>query len=300
MSQVKKFQSGGSSPETKPYGVFRMNGRELDGKTAIARLTSIGNGLDLKQREAFSVAKRALEDGHTVSYDADKNLLSVKDKSGNEIFTNYTNTKARYDNSNWKKFWGAQFEDEADQFKRGLRNFALVGMDNPVDQITKPADNRTKLRKGSGWIDYDTDEKGNKTFRADGMRNLDILAQLKEMQAYYDDTDQSTLKDRYDTSAFGTSRNLEIFRNFYNNLSDENRANYWSGLESRIRNNTLTKGDIEALGLFGYTPSENTDEDSGGRRAPKLGDLDYIDPKWAGNIDALKNAGLGAYQKDGI
>lgn len=107
MSQVKKeiakLQSGGTL-ETKPYGVFRMNGRELDGKTAIARLTSIGNGLDLKQREAFSVAKRALEDGHTVSYDADKNLLSVKDKSGNEIFTNYTNTKARYDNSNWKKF----------------------------------------------------------------------------------------------------------------------------------------------------------------------------------------------------
>lgn len=111
MSQVKKtipkFQSGGSNqenttPQEKAYGKYKMNGRELDGKLAILRLSAIAQSVPLRQRESFSVAKRALEEGHNVEYDPDKNVIIVRNAAGQELTRNYTNTKANYNNS-WIK-----------------------------------------------------------------------------------------------------------------------------------------------------------------------------------------------------
>lgn len=146
MSQVKKLQSGGTTP---PKGKFRMNGRELDGQTAIDRMSSLYGQMPLDEREMFTVAQRAILDGNIAEYDPTDNTIRVYDKNGNSLLNSYTDTKATTKDSGWKKFWDATLNTESHRFKKSGRPLAMMDMSDPAE-VAAAAAELDALRRGSG------------------------------------------------------------------------------------------------------------------------------------------------------
>lgn len=122
MSQVKKLQTGGK---------FRMNGREISGQTAIDRLAAVYSGLPLNEREMFTVAQSAIQNGDIAEYNPTNNTIRVTNVNGDDVTSNYTNTRASVNNSEFKKTLGAIFNDEAHRFKKSGEAMALVDMTDP-------------------------------------------------------------------------------------------------------------------------------------------------------------------------
>lgn len=76
---------------------------------------------------------------------------------------------------------------------------SLVNMND--DSVNNTNDkNKLKLTRGFGWWDFDTDSKGNKVYRENGLDNQRRMDALKAIRAYFDDSEPDTLKDRYDLS----------------------------------------------------------------------------------------------------
>lgn len=95
MSQVKKLQQGGS---------FKMNGRTIYGQTAIDRLANVYKSLPLDEREMFTVAQQAIQNGDTVEYNPTNNTILVTNADGKDVTSTYTSTKANVNNSRFKRF----------------------------------------------------------------------------------------------------------------------------------------------------------------------------------------------------
>lgn len=83
-----------------------------------------------------------------------------------------------------------------------------------------PSPTKIKLRKGKGWYEYDTDDKGNKTYRENSPTNEGIKAHLEQMRAYFDDEDPDTLLERYDIKPY-EQHVLDAIKKVYNSSSDK-------------------------------------------------------------------------------
>jgi len=276
MSQVKKLQTGGNTPT----GKFRMNGREISGQTAIDRLSAVYSGLPLDEREMFTVAQKAIQDGNTAEYDPTNNTIRVFGSTGNDITRSYTNTKASTEDSNLKRTWGAIFNNEAHRFKKSGEAMAMVDMSDPkaVEEATAAL---MALRRGYGFFDYD-DKDGTLTYRKEGPSNLDRMKIIDEFAEYIRRPEEET-KKTYTTNGW-SAKDLTALRNALSGVDNT----YWEGLKDRIINNTLSASDLETLRLMGF------EKDSAGAASADGGDVKLSIPEgWKGDAGAAAGSGIG-------
>lgn len=288
MSQVKKLQPGG----TTPNGKFRLNGREITGQFALDSLQAESNKIPIDERESFDAAMRAISDGNTVEY-FNNNTIKITDKNGNDISRNYIKSKGNESDSTFLRNWDATFNTASHRLKKGLERMAYVNMNTPEEK-PKEAPSKTTLRRGYKWWDYDKDSEGNLVYRENGPGNQDRMAVLKGARTYFDDKDINTLKDRFSTEGW-SSREIDSFRNMYNSLDDAAKNDFWTNLESHIKTNQLTSAEEEVLNLFGFNRNgsmsrESVNEDSS---APT------IHKDWKGDVNLAKKYGIGLDFKDG-
>lgn len=266
-----------------------MNGRTIYGQTAIDRLANVYKSLPQDEREMFTVAQQAIQNGDTVEYNPTNNTIVVTNADGNDVTSTYTSTKANVNNSRFKKFWGAATNDEAHRFKKSGEAMALVDMsDESKKQEETPE--LTALRRGYGWFDYDKNDDDTLTYRENGIANQDRLAILDNIRSYMDLDDEG--RKGYSTNGWLT-KDLDAFTNSYKNVTD--RDSYWAGLKERIKSNTLTDSDIEALTLFGF--QKDSLSESGSHTEDS--DKPVIDKDWTGDRQAAIDAGLSIRKKDG-
>ncbi len=64
----------------------------------------------------------------------------------------------------------------------------------------------------------------------------------------------------YNTNGW-LAKDIDAFTNSYKNVTD--RDSYWNGLKDRIKSNTLTDSDIEALALFGFRKDPLSGDEDG-------------------------------------
>lgn len=296
MSQVKKLQSGGNTP---PKGKFRMNGRELDGQTALDRMSALYGQMPLDEREMFTVAQRAILDGNIAEYDPTDNTIRVYDQNGNSLVKNYTDSTASVKDSGFRKFTDALLNTQNHRFKKSGRKFALMDMTDPSEAVT-PAELEA-LRRGSGWFVYDKGDNGKLVYRPDSPTNqqkLSILDSLYSTFPLYTDVD--SLKKKYSTKNWN-DQDLETLVNYYKTITDKDA--FIKGLKERIQNpENLKPSDIEFLNLHGFIEDDATKAAAAAaaqEAADRENDPLRIDDGWEGNRDAAKNAGIGFKYKDG-
>ncbi len=292
MSQVKKLQPGGTTPI---IGKFRRSGREITGQFALDSLQAEANKAAMDEREGLTAAIRAISDGNTVEYFAD-NAISITDKNGKDVSSDYIKTKASTTDSTLKRTWDATFNNASHRFKKGLERMAYVNMDAPEEK-PKETTNKTTLRRGYEWWDYDKDSEGNLVYRENGPGNQDRMAVLKGARTYFDDKDVDTLKDRFSTEGW-SSREIDSFRNMYNSLDDAAKNDFWNNLESHIKTNQLTSAEEEVLNLFGFNRNGSKSE-SGSSNEDNNSSAPTIHKDWKGDVNLAKKYGIGLDFKDG-
>lgn len=292
MPQVKKLQSGGDTPPSIT-GKFRIQGRELVGQAALDEVARLSGFADAEDREAYSVASRAIQDGRIVEYDPYKNQVYVWDEGNNNIFTDYSDVDASFEDSKGKRVLDALANNRANRFKRGAQYFARANMLGTPEKKSTSKQDKIKLEKGDGKWFYLKDDK----IDPNSLRNQNIKAQITKLQGYFTDSDKDTLNDRYDTSAYGNN-GLAAFTNVYNSWDSAKQTKFWEDLLKGIDSSDLNDAQKEALAIFGYLEGEDDII-----KGPKPGEQGYIDEsfttRYGGNKDALSKAGFGFYIKDG-
>ena len=63
------------------------------------------------------------------------------------------------------------------------------------------------------------------------------------------------------------AKDIDAFTNSYKNVAD--RDSYWNSLKDRIKSNTLTDSDIEALTLFGFSKDSLSGDGTGAEDSDK-------------------------------
>ena len=282
MSQVKKLQAGGK---------FIIDGQEISGNDAI-------NAVRPYLGETTGGIMNALRDGHTVDYNSADNTVLITNSEGQSLNNNYlpAGSKASPMDSNFKKNWGATFHTKTDRFKRDLLELRRVRMFSPAKSGDDTASSLINLRKGSGWF-YTKDADGNDIFE-EGPLNKDRLAAIREFREYvqhYGDFGEEESKKKYKTDGW-SSDNLRALQSYFKDIkTDDDRNNYWTELENRIKNNKLKNTDKEVLRLMGFDDSGVSPVESG---VTNDSSKPSIASDWVGDKDTAEKLGLGIRKND--
>lgn len=108
MSQVRKYQPGGTTPTQEPpkpkVGKFTINGKSLEGQTAIDKiLAAYGN--NSTDTGMGNMAVKAIKDGNEAVYNSLDNSIQIIDSKGNDVTSKYLpkGITAKVSDSNFKK-----------------------------------------------------------------------------------------------------------------------------------------------------------------------------------------------------
>lgn len=241
MSQVRKFQDGGSSPK-KTYGKFIIDGVEHEAnEDFMKQFDSYLNGLEPKDRRFLGDVKTALSDGNTVEYNSDTNrIFGVDDWSNLNDKETKKFSKVR---SNLKRAIDATFGGNAEEARKAILKLGKFKYVEPT-----PDDNRILIsggyRANNGVFDWN--EKKFST----GIDNNSLLSELSNIKDYLNSETREDADKKYKWSNRFSKSDIDDIWNWYSN----NRNYNWDNLVQFIKSNPLNENqnEFDILKKFGY------------------------------------------------
>lgn len=270
MSQIRKFQKGGSTADNPQeetskkatYGKLIIDGKEIEATdTLLQSLSKNGSNGGGMKGAVYTDIIDALRSGKTVNYNSSSNTISgvdfthvdpniINKVNENQVWDNKAQRRAkRWANSNNLKY----------QFTKALHDFGSSQFIQQNENENPSSESIEKLSLFGNYdkFDYNTDENGNITF-SESPRN----ATYKKYLDAYSKLGGLTKEDAYKLYNMDENR-YNQFMDWYNAY---NGANYnWfgeNGLWSRIQNKKYNDNDDELMKLLGWNILENSDNNS--------------------------------------
>lgn len=246
MSQVKKFQTGGSlTIDGKKYDVTPELIQNLSGY-----LSSYGD-----TAAPLAGLTSALQRGANVVYDSVGNTITGMDGQWAGVDEK---GESKYDanRSQWRKNWDATFNNDAHKWRKSLRllsgfsGYGLSGNNPQTDVLDNILGNET-------WFDYITNEDGTKTYSKDSAKNALIKQRLDKWSKGLPMTEED-FKKTYSLDSWYTPDKVAGIRAIYGNYATPEQ---WQAriaeIEERAQNNTLTPEDKQLLAAFNIVEGAN-------------------------------------------
>lgn len=247
MSQVKKFQTGGSlTIDGKKYDVTPELIQNLSGY-----LSSYGD-----TAAPLAGLTSALQRGANVVYDSVGNTITGMDGQWAGVDEK---GESKYDanRSQWRKNWDATFNNDAHKWRKSLRllsgfsGYGLSGNNPQTDALDNILGNET-------WFDYITNEDGTKTYSKDSAKNALIKQRLEKWSKGLPMTEED-FKKTYSLDNWYTPDKVAGIRAIYGNYATPEQ---WQAriaeIEERAQNNTLRPEDKQLLAAFNIIEDSNT------------------------------------------
>ena len=245
----------------KKYGRFFRGSSSLEGQRAYdalykANRSAGGWGMT-------NMALQAIEAGHDVYRGSDGSIV-IKDSNGNDITKQFIpqGVTATVDDSWFRRNLGATFNTRNDRYRASGEYLDTIDM----TPETAP-DNRIELRRGSGWFNYDKDNKGNLVYN-NGVFNQDNEEIIRDI-INYSLGNENDMNAKYKYSAWSDSDRMKL-RNLSNEIAgyiDENGENIFADqLIKDIRSGKeLSEDQKQLLRLMGFDKngiqSQNQEEE---------------------------------------
>ena len=246
MSQVKKFQTGGSiTIDGKKYEATPELIQNLSGY-----LSSYGD-----TAAPLAGLTSALQRGANVVYDSIGNTITGMDGQWAGVDDR---GESRYDSnrSQWRKNWDATFNNDAHKWRKSLRllsgfsGYGLSGNNPQTDALDNILGNET-------WFDYITNEDGTKTYSKDSAKNALIKQRLEKWSKGLPMTEED-FKKTYSLDSWYTPDKVAGIRAIYGNYATPEQ---WQAriaeIEERAQNNTLRPEDKQLLSAFNIIEGAN-------------------------------------------
>lgn len=258
MSQVRKFQNGGNTPEKKSkhdnrYGHYIVDGVTYDVNDDFLRdyAASANKFGDNSTSVLAGDILNTLRSGKDVNIDTLNNSISgvsnysfdkkdlAKSQEMNE--RGWTRKTQRQANRN------ARRNSFLHQFHQGIKNLGSIKFNNPVE---KPQENITTAERiglfgDRGWFDYNTDADGNKIYST-APGNASAENYLSQIQDALSLTEEEA-KKKYNWEDYETNwTDLQNWKTRYGQDYD------WNALLSRIKSNQINQADEDLLRTLGF------------------------------------------------
>ncbi len=273
MSQVKKFQTGGSlTIDGKKYDVTPELIQNLSGY-----LSSYGD-----TAAPLAGLTSALQRGANVVYDSVGNTITGMDGQWAGVDEK---GESKYDanRSQWRKNWDATFNNDAHKWRKSLRllsgfaGYGLSGNNPQTDALDNIFGNET-------WFDYITNEDGTKTYSKDSAKNALIKQRLEKWSKGLPMTEED-FKKTYSLDSWYTPDKVAGIRAIYGNYATPEQ---WQAriaeIEERAQNNTLRPEDKQLLAAFniveGANPNAATDAEAN-KNKKRFTDAGFDYDKWS-------------------
>ena len=248
------------TPSEKKYGRFFRGSASLEGKRAYDALFNANRNAG--GWGMTNMALQAVEAGHDV-YRGSDGSITIKDSQGNDITEQFIpkGVNATVGDSQFRRNLGATFNSRNNRYR-----ISGEYLDN-IDMTPEAApDNRTELRRGSGWFTSIKDDNGNDIYHVNGTINQNNEETIRDIInfALGNKTDMDA---KYKYSAWQDA-DIAKLREYANEIAshiDENGQNtYADELINAIRSGKpLNEDQKSMLILMGFNPngtnSENTD-----------------------------------------
>ena len=275
----------------KKYGRFFRGSSSLEGQRAYdalykANRNAGGWGMT-------NMALQAVEAGYDVYRGSDGSIV-IKDSNGNDITKQFIpkGVTATVNDSQFRRNLGATFNTRNDRYR--ISGEYLDNIDMTPETVP---DNRTELRRGSGWFTSIKDDKGNDIYHINGtvnQNNEEIIRNIIDFTL----GNKTDMDAKYKYSAWQDA-DIAKLREYANEIAshiDENGQNtYANELINAIRSgNPLNEDQKYMLTLMGFDPngtsSNNNNKDE--NEVQNLFQLEGVDS------ELLKNYGITGITKN--
>ena len=260
MSQVRKFDKGGStaeSTEKKSYHDNKYGHYIVDGKTYDVNDDFINNYItsakkfnDAGTNRIASYVVNALKSGQDVSFDTLNNrvtginqYLNADDITrSNEYYSGSQNKKMQ------RKYQRKEINKNTDlhQTNVGIKNLGSIQFIAPQETVSTP--DLINLYGENRTLDYNKNSDGSVTWST-GPQNAGNIASINN---FFDFLGMSNEEADKKYSYKGKENWISDLRNWY-----KNNQNYKEGLISRIQSNQLNENDWDLLSRMGFVRDES-------------------------------------------
>lgn len=265
MSQVRKFDKGGStaeSTEKKSYHDNKYGHYIVDGKTYDVNDDFINNYItsakkfnDAGTNRIASYVINALKSGQDVSFDTLNNrvtginqYLNTDDITrSNEYYSGSQNNKMR------RKYQRKEINKNTDlhQTNVGIKNLGSIQFTNSEEPVESPK--LIDLYGEDRTLDYNKNADGSVTWST-GPQNAGNVAAINN---FFDFLGMSNEEADKKYGYKGKENWINDLRNWY-----INNPNYKEGLISRMKSNQLDGNDWDVLSRMGFIRDENSNNSS--------------------------------------
>ena len=237
MSQVKKLQSGGS---------FTIDGIKYDATPEfINALTTHLKDTAGTDAQTLAGLSNALQNGQNLRYDSASNTISGMDGIWSGI-TQRQNERRKTGASTWRKFWDAQLDTDAHRFRNALS--AIGSFHYQVPKEVEETPDLTNIYGDQTFYEYNTDEKGNKTWLDNSSKNIGIEKRLADWTDYLSDFEAG--KKKYKLGDWYSPERVDALRSLYAQYNPETWNSAITAIGERAKSNSLTPNDKAFLENF--------------------------------------------------
>lgn len=251
MSQVKKFQSGGS---------LTIDGKRYEATPEL--IQALSSHLKSYGDTAAPLAglTTALMNGQDVVYDSIGNTITGMNGNWTGI-DDRADAKRNVGASRWRKGLQAAFNTDAHQFRNALRYLSgFTYNDKPAET---PTSNLTDIYGNQLWYEWTDDEKGNKVLVKDAAANRGITSRIAALSDYLNMSDEAAAK-KYKLGSWYDAQRMQALRDLYKAHPTD-----WQATIDRIAANAakgpdaLTAEDKAFLKHFNIGEGASSASDSG-------------------------------------